>query len=123
MICIPLGGAYQVNDSGRVLCADVREALRRAGESLKSAAITIEAPENKLSDQLNGKAPFTFLWRLMQDMPAAFAREFHEIRATRHGDTYVKHSDLVELIATVRTIGGHRALKASLPADADRRIS
>lgn len=101
---LPLCGAYQVNDSGQQLCADVREALRRAGESLKSAAITIDAPQNKLSDQLHGKAPFTYLWRMLQDMPAAFEREFRKIRAARGGDAYVEHPELVELVNVVRNL-------------------
>lgn len=102
-MCIPLVGAYQVNDSGRQLCADAYLALRKAGESLKSSAIAIAAPESKLSEQLNGKAPFTFLWRLVQSLPA-FEREFRKIRAHRDGDAYVEQSEMVELVNVVRNL-------------------
>jgi hypothetical protein len=60
----------------RHLCADVARALRRADLKYEWVADTLGVPRTKLSAQLNGHAPFTYLPRFFTT-PAMYDTDFH----------------------------------------------
>lgn len=99
MNAFSLIGAYEVDDAGRQLAADWQTAIHRTIKQAYAASL-IGAPEGKLSEQLNGLAPFTLLGRFGR-LPVECWRAFHAIRAERHGDAYLTLPDLLTLIGRV----------------------
>ena len=57
------GAALVVDEAARELGALVKLAIKRADLTQDQVARFIGVPIPKLSDQLNGKVPFTSLWR------------------------------------------------------------
>lgn len=100
-------------------CAEYREAMRRLDYSLKYVAITIRVPQNKLSDQLQGKVPFTYMWRFRRLGPA-FKAVLRDVEADRVGAVVVKQPEFVSLLETMRAIGDF--VMAQLTATTERRV-
>src|SRR6476469_5039096 len=95
-------GAFEVSDDSRQLVADIRLAMKRSDLSLDYVARCICVPVPKLSEQLNGKQPFTSWWRFFSPEinGTSFWHEWHAIRAERHGGVYVRG----QLAALVRGV-------------------
>lgn len=111
--------AFAPTDRSLQLCADVREAMFRAGLSLKAVALTIQAPEARLSDQLHGKAPFTYLWRFTS-LDDTFWDQLDLVRSERRGVLFIDSPDLVSLLTSIRTIG--HFVKAHLSTQDERQV-
>lgn len=100
----------------QLLASDMRDAIHRAGRSLKGVAADIDVPLNKLYDQLNGHTPFTYCWRVLC-LPDVRV-EFFDIQAQRVNAVFVRVEEMRDLIAEVRqftTSARKRMVKASLP--------
>lgn len=111
---LAFSAVHLIDQPARDLCADVRDALRLSGWKQQAAAATMHVPETKLSEQLNGHTPFTFLWRCTA-LGASFWTALLEVRGARFGLEVVGSPDLVRLIHSVERI--ERAmLRAELPA-------
>lgn len=97
--------AFQVNDASRELVADVRLAMKRADLSVDFVARCTGVPAPKLSDQLNGKTPFTSFWRFIapEIKASRFWDELFALRAERHGGVYVR-GDLAVLVRGVERL-------------------
>lgn len=99
-------GGYRIDERDYALLADVKEAIRRTkdefGQPLTmkdiSNATGVSVP--KLSEQLNGHAPFYSFGRFAK-LPGEFWRHFHAIQAERLGDGYITFTELVRLIGRV----------------------
>lgn len=113
-LCIGLVLAPVFTDAAaKFLAADVKKALEHAVVPLKVAAIELDVPLNKLSDQLNGKAPFTYCWRFFAwddaDPTVAthaedFKKAFLNLQADRIGAVLVQGPDLCDLVRSVREL-------------------
>lgn len=114
-ILAPIG----IDDRALQQCADIREAMRRSGWLLKQVAVEIDAPESKLCDQLNGRQPFTYLWRFSR-LDDRFWNALDDVRAERRGVMFLDSPDLVSLLQSVRVIG--RFVKAHLPERDERQV-
>jgi hypothetical protein len=101
----------------QLLASDMRDAIHRAGRSLKGVAADIDVPLNKLYDQLNGHTPFTYCWRVLC-LPDVRV-EFFDIQAQRVNAVFVRVEEMRELVVTVKALACERAkrrmAKASLP--------
>lgn len=118
--------AFAIDECARLLISDVRLAMKRADLSLDFVARTIKVPIPKLSDQLNGKTPFTSWWRFASKEIRAtdFWLEFHDIEAGRLNRMLVRY-DVGRILAGVDELvedmrGRKRMAKATLAA-ADAR--
>lgn len=113
------GGATVVLDrASRQLVADVRLAMKRADLSLDYVSRVTGIPPSRLSDQLNGKTPFTGFWRFwvgeMRDTD--FRIEFLELQAG-HVDRLLVRVDLGALIQRLdELVTSTRMAKANLTA-------
>lgn len=106
------------------LAADAKLAMKRADLSLDYVARCTGIPHSRLSDQLNGKLPFTGFWRFfVGDMRETdFRVEFLELQADRLNRVLVR-ADLGLLLARVETlIAASRKpmVKAALPEDGQK---
>lgn len=80
--------------------ADVATALDRASWCEAAVSEQIGISVQRLSRQLNGHDPMTFLARAYQ--LDGFWREFVLIHAERYGDAVVRNTDLRDLLSEVR---------------------
>jgi hypothetical protein len=106
------GATFLIDDCARLLVADVRLAMKRADLSLDYVARCIAVPIPKLSDQLNGKTPFTAWWRfacLEIRRDTTFWLEFAELQAARV-DRVLVRADVGTLIAKVEALVGHKPM-------------
>lgn len=110
-LCAPL----QMDQAVRDLLADVQLAMKRADISHKAAALTMRVPLSKLSEQLHGHLPPTFLWR-MTTLGSAFWWELVAIRAKRLGGELFAGGDVVRLLHAVERVE-RRMLKADLKGE------
>jgi hypothetical protein len=88
-----------------VLAADAKLAMKRADLTLDYVSRVTGIPLQRLSDQLNGKTPFTGFWRFFtgEMRETDFFHEFMEIQCRRMGGTYCP-TGLGELVDSVRTL-------------------
>lgn len=107
-LCLVLAPVAFADPAARLIAADMRTAIDRACHSLQSVAIDLEVPLNKLSDQLNGKASFTYLWRILATFPDV-RMEFYDIQTDRANAVLVRAGELSALV------GGVRDLIAAVP--------
>lgn len=122
LLAVLVGGAIVIDQAALLLIADVKLAMKRADLSLDWVARTIRVPGPKLSDQLNGKAPFTAFWRFgIGEMRATdFWLEFSELQLGRVGRVSVPR-DLGALLDKVNQLADRfgpvkpRMAKADLP--------
>ena len=115
-----LGAALAID---ALLAADAKLAMKRADLTLDYVSRVTSVPLSRLSDQLNGKTPFTSFWRFfageMRDTD--FRLEFLDIQAARV-DRFLAPRDLGALITGVQALVGHKRMaKADLPLTAERR--
>lgn len=77
-----MGAAMAVD---AVLAADARKAMKRADLTLDFVSRATGVPYSRLSDQLNGKTPFTAFWRFFtgEMLDTDFRAEFLEIQCER----------------------------------------
>jgi hypothetical protein len=82
-----LGAGVALDETARQLAADVRLAMKRADLSLDYVSRVLVVPPNKLSDQLNAKAHFTYLRKFFISRELReetdFLSEFFDIFADR----------------------------------------
>jgi len=113
-----LVGAVAFTDIiAKQLGEDMYKAIHHACQSPKGIAIDLDVPLNKLYDQLNGNAPFTYLWRILAAFPDV-KLEFYALQAARVDAAFVRAGELRELVGGVRTLLAQlpkRMAKASLP--------
>ena len=109
-----------VDEAAKQLAADVKLAMKRADLSLDYISRVLSVPVSRLSDQLNGKTPFTFFWRFshreIRDL-TEFWPEFMDIQADRMNRLLVR-ADLGRLIARLdESLAAcpKRMVKAALP--------
>jgi len=116
--CVALVAGIAVADpAAQLLAVDMRDAIHLSCRSLKSIAIDLDVPMNKLSDQLNGKTPFTYCWRILAMFPDV-RLEFCDIQAQRVEAMLVRSAEIRELIAEVKqfTTGVRKRMaKSALP--------
>lgn len=115
---LTVGAALAIDAAARELVADVRLAMKRADLTLDFVSRVTGVPPQRLSDQLNGKVPFTGFWRFwvgeMRDTD--FRPEFLEIQAERVNRLLVR-VDLGALIAKLdQLVGSKPMVKAALPS-------
>lgn len=106
-----------LDDVSRELAADAKLAMKRADLSLDYVARCTGVPHSRLSDQLNGKTPFTALWRFFvgEMRETDFRIEFLELQAGRV-DRFLVRPDLGAIIARLdELVTSARMAKASLP--------
>lgn len=107
------------------LAADMRRAIHLACQTPTGISIDLKIPLNKLYDQLNGNAPFTYLWRILAAFPDV-KLEFYDIQTARVNALVIRVSEVRDLVtevkqftAGVRSRMEHRLhkrmAKASLP--------
>lgn len=107
------------------LAADAKLAMKRADLSLDYVSRAIGHEDkpyslSKLSDQLNGKTPFTAFWRFfVGDMrETAFREEFFAIQADRIGHAFIPNAQIAGLVSRLDFLLGtvpKPMLKADLP--------
>lgn len=110
--------AYVIDAAARDLVVDVRLAMKRADLSLDYVARATGVPHSRLSDQLNGKTPFTAFWRFTAPdiRDSDFWIEFLTLRVERV-DRSVVMRDLGRLVGAVEVLIGHKPMqKMALPA-------
>lgn len=116
----------------RLLAADVGRALERAWISRQAASIDLGIPLNKLSDQLNGKLPFTTCWKFLVGLEDPdFTQEFLGLQAERVNAIVVTVPDLRALLTEVRALPAEvlaivrqrRMIKAALSPARARNVS
>jgi hypothetical protein len=116
--CVALVAGVTVADpAAQLLAADMRDAIHLACRSLKSIAIDIDVPMNKLSDQLNGKAPFTYCSRILATFPDV-RLEFCDIQAQRVEAMVIRCAEIRDLVSEVKqfTRGVRKRMaKAAMP--------
>lgn len=112
------GAAIAIDAAARQLLADVKLAMKRADLSQDFVCRVTGVPLQRLSDQLNGKTPFTAFWRFAtQEMrDTGFWLEFVDIQAARVNRELVR-VDLGALISKLDAfVGGKPMVKAALPS-------
>lgn len=106
-----VAGAFVVDEATRELGGLVQDAIKRAGLTQDFIAATIRVPRPKLSDQLNGKAPLTCLYRfyLSRDIreKTQFFPELIDLLGERFGRVVLSSSDLQALLDEVRILVHH----------------
>lgn len=104
-----------LDDCGSELAADVRLAMKRADLTLDYVSRVLRVPPNKLSDQLNGKRPFTFFWRFFSSAELRaetdFRSEFLDILARRIDRIVLPRGVTVVSVSAAKK----RMAKAALP--------
>lgn len=92
-----LGAAIAID---AVLAADAKLAIRRADLTLDYVSRVTGVPMQRLSDQLNGKTPFTSFWRLFtgEMRQTDFAIEFYEIQLQRADAVIVRGERLASMV-------------------------
>lgn len=112
-----LGATLLLDEAARQLAAMVKRACDRADLTQDFLSRCLLVPRPKLTDQLNGKAPFTALWRffVVREVRDEFLPEFLDVLAESI-DRQVVSPDLARLIAAVEQLAGQKRMaKASLP--------
>ena len=96
-VIIVLGAAIAID---AVLAADAKLAMKRADLTLDYVSRVTGVPLQRLSDQLNGKTPFTSFWRLFtgEMRETDFLSEFLDIQATRIDAVMVRGEKLAGLV-------------------------
>lgn len=98
----PLFAPLQIDDTMLALCEDFQEALKSSGWKQGAAAAAMRISPTKLSEQLEGHAPFTAVARYPV-LGVQFACEFHKRRLHRLGHEIVP-VDVAELLVRVRRL-------------------
>lgn len=112
-----------------VLAADAKLAMKRADLTLDYVSRVTLVPVQRLSDQLNGKTPFTCLWRFFtgEMRETDFALEFYEIQLQRADAVIVRGERLTSLLLRLDLLLGttpKQMAKADLPmSKVSERIS
>jgi hypothetical protein len=117
--------AFAVSDESRQLCADIKDALRASNRDLTAVACDIGGPAllARLSNQLNGHEPPTYLWRVLAVMGPEAWTAFLTLRAKRVGREVVSE-DIGALVNAVRALVGLKPMaRASLAPQAEERVS
>ena len=117
LLCLVCAAVAFADPVARQLAADAYKAIDDACHAPKDIAIDLDVPLNKLYDQLNGNAPFTYLWRILAAFPDV-RLEFYDIQTARLNATLVRPGELCDLVGGVRQLIGSvpkRMAKASLP--------
>lgn len=112
---VTIGAVLAIDRAARDLVADVRLAMKRADLSVDFVSRCTGVPPSRLSDQLNGKTPFTAFWRFgtAEMRETDFWVEFLELQAERV-DRMLVSRDLGTLVAKVEAMVGLSTEKASL---------
>ena len=110
--------AYVIDEAARDLAADAKLAMKRADLSLDFVARVINVPRPKLSEQLNGNLPFTFLCRFAgrEMWETDFWAEFLELRARRI-DRALVSSSLGRLVVAVERLAGTETQRVTTTAE------
>lgn len=122
---VGIGAALAIDAAALVLVADVRLAMKRADLSLDFVSRVTGIPPQRLSDQLNGKTPFTGFWRFAtrEMRETDFWTEFIEIQADRVNRVVVR-ADVGALISKLDSLVGPKPMaKADLPVQQKRQAS
>lgn len=104
-LCV--GVPIVIDQAARDLAADAKLAMKRADLTLDFVSRVTRVPLSRLSDQLNGKTPFTSLWRFyaFEEMRQTDWRvEFGELQADRIQRLLVS-ADFRELLSKVDALG------------------
>lgn len=116
MITVTLfAGAAMAVDA--VLAADARKAMKRADLTLDYVSRVTGVPMSRLSDQLNGKTPFTAFWRFFtgEMLDTDFRAQFIDIQCERLDRVPVPRQ-LGDLLARVEELIGVKPMqKMDLP--------
>jgi hypothetical protein len=127
IVCLCLGlavsaSALAIDHAAKELVGDVRLAMKRSDLSLDYVSRVTGVPPQRLSDQLNGKTPFTAFWRFTRAeiRETAFWPEFLGIRNERCGLVQVPR-DLGLLVASVRELVSMNPVALAATADERKR--
>lgn len=117
--------AVVLDQASNELAVDAKLAIKRADLTLDYVSRCTGVPLSRLSDQLNGKTPFTAFWRLwvgeMRDTD--FRIEFLEIQA-RRVDRFFVRADVGKLIVRLdELVTTVRMAKASLPEEPKKEMA
>lgn len=109
--------ALAIDHAARELVGDVRLAMKRADLSLDFVSRVTGVPPQRLSDQLNGKTPFTAFWRFTarEIRESGFWLELVALRAARV-DRYVVNREIGHLIERVEELVGQKPMARMTPA-------
>jgi hypothetical protein len=90
------------------LAADAKTAIKRADLTLDYVSRVTGIPIQRLSDQLNGKTPFTGFWRLFtgEMRQTDFALEFFDIQAGRIDAVVLRGERLIGLVMRMDVLLG-----------------
>jgi hypothetical protein len=99
-----------LDEAAQQLAKDATAALDQSGWTPKSAAGELDVPLNKLYDQLNGKAPLTYLWRMLVGLDG-FRCELFDIQGQRAGLFLLRHTDLQRLVRGVESLSASLSAK------------
>jgi hypothetical protein len=98
--------AWLTTQERAALREDVVDALRISGWNTRSVAAQTKTAESRVSMQLNGHAPCSFLGRLCE--LTGFEVPFLKLRAHRHGMVVIDATELQQLVSAVKALVGKR---------------
>lgn len=114
LLCFAFVASVQEGLSSETLRQIVNEALDWSGWPIEAAAAQMGMSRQRLSEQLRGNDPLTFLGRSW--MLSGFLTELGCRLAERSGAVVVKHTDLQVLITEVKALTKRRMARAELSA-------
>ncbi len=109
MVGMSLLMAWLTNQDRNDLREDTVTALRVSGWKLDAVAAQTQTARTRLSGQLNGHAPCSFLGRLT-DL-AGFEVPFLKLRAKRHGLIVIEETELQRLVLTAQAFFAKRPVQ------------
>lgn len=119
---VVLAAGFVMDQVSLDLAADVRTAMRRSCLDVNGLADLLGVSRPRLSRQLNGEDPFTFVCRfftsrrLRQECPE-FLSEFLELRAKRIDRVLVENTYLAGLVSGVEKLLAREQIKLTVPAE------
>ena len=123
-LCALCAAAYLADQQ---LAADAKLAMKRADLSVDYVARATSYSRERLSDQLNGKEPFTAFWRFFvgEMRETEFRAEFFAIQAARIDGFFMRGERAVALLTRMDVLLGTTPkpiAKADLRSEPEQKV-